>query len=70
MRPVISWRARNAATALGVSPRGSTETAMICALEAIAGPIRFWATRRFEVISGQMSGQLVYRNVTSTALPR
>ena len=42
---------------------------MICTLEATLGPIRFSATRRLEVISGQMSGQFVYRKVTSTALP-
>ena len=59
MRPVISWRARKLATALGVSPLGSTDTAMICALAAVLAPIRFCATRRLEVISGQMSGQFV-----------
>ena len=37
MRPVIPCRARKLATAFGVSPFGSTDTAMICALEAVFG---------------------------------
>ena len=30
IRPVISWALMNALTVAGVSPRGSTDTAMIC----------------------------------------
>ncbi len=60
---------RKCATARGVSPRGSTETAITCTRRALA-PSRSSALCRLAVISGQMSGQFVYRNVTRTASPR
>jgi len=49
-----------AATAAGVSPFGSTETTMTATFRSHGRRgVRFCATRRFEAISGQTSGQCV-----------
>src|SRR5207248_7889808 len=54
--PLIWCCLKNAATVLGVSPTGSTETAMIWSLCASA-PSSCWAVWRLATISGQTSGQ-------------
>ena len=59
--PVSSRCFRNDLTAAGVSPFGSTETAMICMLEGSFSP-RLAAPSACSM-SGQTSGQCEYTNV-------